>query len=299
MLVDTHCHLHFPEFDADRAAVQARAAAVGVGHCVTIGTNLATSRQAVEIARRTPGVSATVGWHPHDAAAWQEAAWESLQTLSGDPVVVAIGEVGLDYYRDLSPRPAQRAVFRRMIGLARERGLPLVLHSRSAGAPGVVPSADVVLRDPRQGTSASSDSHEAHDDLLTVLSEEWPAPIRGVMHCFSGDAALARRCVEMGLYISFACNLLYKSSDALREAAVVVPSDRLLTETDAPFLPPPDRRGARNEPAAVRAVAEGLAALRGVSVEAIADCAWRNAVTLFGRRLEASSLSDAPSRAIG
>ncbi len=260
MLVDTHCHLHFPEFDVDRDAVLSRAVAAGVGHCVTIGTDLETSRRGVELARRTPGVSATVGWHPHDAAGWSDEAVPALEALSADSAVVAIGEVGLDYFRDLSPRPRQQEVFRQMIRLARRRRLPLVLHGR-----------------------------EAHGDLLAILTEEWPAPLRGVMHCFSGDAALVRRCVEMGLFISFASNLLYKSSGILREAARVVPDDRLLVETDAPFLPLPDRRGERNEPSAVRAVAEGLAALRGVTVEEMGACTTRNAAALFGRRVQEST----------
>ncbi len=272
MLIDTHCHLHFPEFDEDRAATLGRAASAGVSHCVTIGTDLETSRRSVALARQTPGVSATVGWHPHDAQQWTDGAWGELTQLSSDPVVVAIGEIGLDYYRDLSPRLAQQEVFRRMIRLAREHQLPLVLHSRSAAAPGIA--------------SSKGDSREAHADLLAILREEWTPPLRGVMHCFSGDAALVERCVAMGFYISFACNLLYKSSGVLREAAIAVPEDRLLTETDAPFLSPPDRRGRRNEPAAVRVVAEGLAVLRGVSVEALAASTVRNAAALFGRRLQ-------------
>lgn len=269
MLIDTHCHLHFPEFDEDRAATLGRAAAAGVGHCVTIGTDLETSRRSVALARQTPGVSAAVGWHPHDAQQWTEEGWSELGRLSADPTVVAIGEIGLDYYRDLSPRPAQQEVFRRMIRLAREHQLPVVLHSR-----------------------------EAHADLLAILREEWTPPLRGVMHCFSGDAALVERCVAMGLYISFACNLLYKSSGVLREAAIAVPEDRLLTETDAPFLSPPDRRGRRNEPSAVRAVAEGLAALRSVSVEALAASAARNAAALFGRRLQEPLAAAAAPRSV-
>jgi TatD DNase family protein len=251
-LFDTHAHLHFPEFDADRDAMLARARGAGVRRMLTIGTELESSRAAVAMAAREADVWATVGIHPHDAAAAGAAALEAIERLAAEPRVVAVGEIGLDYFRDLSPRPEQQRVFRALLELARRVGKPVVIHCR-----------------------------EAHEDVLRMLEEARVADVGGIMHCFSGDAAIARRCLDLGLVISLAGPLTYPNARALPEVARFVPADRLVVETDCPFLPPQGHRGKRNEPAYLAITAARVAELRGERLEDVAARMTANACALL------------------
>jgi TatD DNase family protein len=252
-LFDTHAHLHFPEFDADRDAMLARARASGVRRMVTIGTEPASSRAAVELAAREAEVWATVGIHPHDAAEADAAALAEIERLASEPRVVAVGEIGLDYFRDLSPRQDQQRVFRALLAVARRVAKPVVVHCR-----------------------------DAHDDVLAILAEERVAEVGGIMHCFSGDVAVARRCLDLGLSISLAGPVTYPNARALPEVARFVPADRLVVETDCPFLPPQGHRGKRNEPAYLAITAGRVAELRGEPVEALAARMTANACALLG-----------------
>jgi TatD DNase family protein len=252
-LFDTHAHLHFPQFADDLPAVLERARAAGVRRQVTVGTDPETSRAALAIAAREPDVWATVGIHPHDAAAADEAAFAALAALARQPRVVAIGEIGLDFFRNLSPPQVQESVFRRMLGLAREVGKPVVVHCR-----------------------------EAHAEVLRVLAEERVGEIGGVMHCFSGDLEVARRCLDLGLLISLAGPVTYPRARALPEVARYVPADRLVLETDCPYLPPQGHRGQRNEPAYLALTAARVAELRGEPLARLAERTTANACRLFG-----------------
>ena len=252
-LFDTHAHLHFPDFADDLPAVVERARAAGVRAMVTIGTDRETNRAVVELAKQYPDVWATVGIHPHDAGNAAEADFEEIERLARDEFwVVGFGEMGLDFFRDLSPRDAQAKVFRRQIDIARRVRKPLIIHCR-----------------------------DAHDETLAILGEERAGETGGVMHCFSGDVAIARRCLDLGLYISLAGPVTYKNARALPDVARFVPEDRLVVETDCPYLPPTPHRGKRNEPAYVALTAEHVARLRGADPEALGDRLTANAASLF------------------
>ena len=253
-LFDTHAHLHFPDYADDLDAVLERAHAAGVCGMVTIGTDRETNQAVVALARRLPNVWATVGIHPHDAGDAVEADFAEIEELArSEKRVVGIGEMGLDYFRNLSPPEAQRQVFRRQIHMARDLGKPVVIHCR-----------------------------DAHDDTLAILADERAGEIGGVMHCFSGDVEIARRCLDLGLFISLAGPVTYKNARALPEVARFVPDDRLVVETDCPYLPPTPHRGKRNEPAYVALTAAFVAELRGVDPEALGATITANAATLFG-----------------
>jgi TatD DNase family protein len=253
-LIDTHAHLHFPEFAADLDDVLARARAAGIVRLVTVGTDRETNRAAVELAERRPEVFATVGIHPHDAALSTDADVDAMEALArSSPKVVALGEMGLDFFRNLSPHDVQERVFRRQLGLARRLGKPVVVHCR-----------------------------DAHVETLAVLSEERVGEVGGVMHCFSADVDVARRCLDLGLSISLAGPVTYKNARALPDVARFVPEDRLVLETDCPFLPPHPHRGHRNEPAYVTLTAAHVARLRGVAADTVGEATTRNAARLFG-----------------
>ena len=253
-LFDTHAHLHFPDYAEDLDAVLERARAAGVRGMVTIGTDRDTNRATVEMARRLPDVWATVGIHPHDAAEATEADFEEMERLAGEePRVVGFGEMGLDFFRDLSPRDVQEKVFRRQIDIARRARKPLVVHCR-----------------------------DAHAETLAVLTDERAGEVGGVMHCFSGGVEIARRCLDLGLYISLAGPVTYKNARALPDVARFVPQDRLVVETDCPYLPPAPHRGKRNEPAFVTLTAALIAELRREDPEALSDALTANAAKLFG-----------------
>ena len=252
-VIDSHCHLDM-DFAADREAVLARARAAGVDAMVTIGASGAfeANHHAVALAAAHAPIHATVGVHPHEAASVDDDVVARIAALAAEPKVVAIGETGLDYHYEHSPRPAQREAFARFIQLARRLGLPIVVHLR-----------------------------EADDDAVAVLRAERGDEIGGVIHCFSGDAAGARRFLDLGFHISFSGIVTFKTADALREAARLVPADRLMIETDAPFLAPIPYRGRRNEPALVLQTAATLAEVRGESLAEVAQATSANTRRLF------------------
>jgi TatD DNase family protein len=251
-LFDTHAHLHFPGFDDDRDAVLERARAAGVRRMVTIGTDAETTRAALALAARERDVWATAGVHPHDAAESDEAAQAEVERLAAEPRVVAIGEIGLDFFRDLSPRETQERVLRRFVALARRLRKPVVVHCR-----------------------------DAHDATLAILAEEHVGDVGGIMHCFSGDEDIARRCLDLGLLISLAGPVTYPNARALPDVARFVPADRLVVETDCPFLPPQGYRGKRNEPAYLAITAARVAELRGEPLAELAARTTENARRLF------------------
>jgi TatD DNase family protein len=255
MLVDSHCHLDFPDFASELDAIVARAGAAGVGHMVTISTRVRRQPQVLAIAERFPNVTCSVGTHPHHAHEELDITVADLVERARHPKIVAIGEAGLDYHYDNSPRAAQEQGFRTHIAAARESGLPLVIHAREADA-----------------------------DVARILEEEaGKGAFRAVLHCFTGGPELARRALALGASISFTGIVTFKNSTALREIAKSVPADRFLVETDAPYLAPPPYRGKRNEPAYVVEVAKVLAEVRGVSLEEIARQTTENFFRLFAK----------------
>lgn len=256
-LFDTHAHLSRGWFGDDGGvdALVARAAEAGVSRITTIGAGgeLAICEEAVAVAERHPQVYAAIGYHPHQAAAWTEEAMASLKRLAAHPKVRAIGETGLDYHYMYSPRETQLEVFRRFVALACEVELPLVIHSR-----------------------------DADEDTIAVLEEGGAERCGGVIHCYSSGWELARRALDLGFYISFSGMVTFKNAGVLREAATRVPADRLLVETDAPFLAPIPHRGKQNEPAWVTHTARVLAEARGESLEALAESTTANACRFYG-----------------
>jgi TatD DNase family protein len=255
MLVDSHCHLDFPDFAAELDAVVARAGAAGVGHMVAISTRVRRQPQVLAIAERFPNVSCSVGTHPHHAHEELDITVSDLVERARHPKIVAIGEAGLDYHYDNAPRAAQEQGFRTHIAAARESGLPLVIHAREADA-----------------------------DVARILEEEaGKGAFPAVLHCFTGGPELARRALALGASISFTGIVTFKNSAALREIAKSVPADRFLVETDAPYLAPPPYRGKRNEPAYVVEVAKVLAEVRGVTPEEIARQTTENFFRLFAK----------------
>jgi TatD DNase family protein len=238
-LVDSHCHLNDPQFDVDRDAVIARAQAAGVDHMMVI--------DAPEFAEPYPFLYATIGVHPHEASKATEATYDRMRNFAGSPKVLAVGEIGLDYHYDFSPRNMQHQVFARQLAFAAEIRKPIVIHTR-----------------------------EAWDDTLAAVAEAGGLPHGGIMHCFTGDAAQARQALDMGFHLAFGGVLTFPKAESVREAARITPEDRLLVETDCPYLAPVPFRGKRNEPAFVAETARRLAAVRGTSVESIAEATTRN-----------------------
>ncbi|MCL5256266.1 MAG: TatD family hydrolase [Chloroflexi bacterium] len=254
MLIDTHCHLDLEPLDSQVDEVVERAREAGVAAMIVVGIEPFSWESVLNIAHPRPGLYAALGLHPNYTAGADDATWDTLaQLLTGDKVV-AIGETGLDFYRDKSPKETQIEAFKRHIRLARELALPLIIHSR-----------------------------EADDTALEILESEAHGT-RGVMHCFSGSYEMALRCIGLGYYISLAGPLTYKNAGARRDIAGRLPLDRLVLETDSPFLSPEPYRGRANEPARVRLVAEALAAARGISVEEVIQATGKNARALFGIR---------------
>jgi TatD DNase family protein len=255
MLIDSHCHLDFPDFAPELDAVVARAEAAGVRHIVTISTRVKRHAQILAIAEKYPSVTCSVGTHPHHADEELDITAADLVSRSTHPKVVAIGEAGLDYHYDNSPRDAQSQGFRTHIAAARATQLPLVIHTR-----------------------------EADEDCARILEDEMgKGPFPAVLHCYTGGAELARRAVALGCYIGFTGIVTFKNSAALREIAKAVPTDRFLVETDAPYLAPLPFRGKRNEPAYVVEVAKVLADVRGTSFEQICSQSTDNFFRLFSK----------------
>jgi len=257
MFVDSHCHLTDEQFDGDREAVLVRARAAGVSRFLVIGAtgDFSHNEKAVALARENPDVFAVVGVHPHDAKNITAETYARLRELAQAPEVVGLGETGLDFYYDNSPREEQRTHFRAFIRLARELGLPLSMHVR-----------------------------EAYGEAVETLRVEGEGQVRGVMHCFTGSVDEARALLDLDLCISFSGIVTFKSAQALREVAQVVPLDRLLIETDCPLLAPVPYRGKRNEPAYVIQVAKTLAEVKGLTLTEIAAATRRNTEALFVAR---------------
>ena len=258
-LVDTHTHVQMRQFNADRAAVVRAALADGVTRMVVPGTDVATSRDALTLARAFPGqVFAAAGTHPHDADGFDAQALAGTRALAREPEVVAIGEIGLDFYRNLSPRAAQFEAIIQQIGLARELDLPIILHNR-----------------------------DSHAEMIETLKAH-ARGARGVFHCFIGDRQMARDALDLGYYLSFAGPVTYPKNTELMDVAAWAPLDRILVETDAPYLTPAPYRGKRNEPRHVALTARHIAGLRKIAFEELAEATSSNAATLF-------RLPDAPS----
>jgi TatD DNase family protein len=252
-LIDSHCHLDFPDFAEELDAVVERARVAGVERLVTISTRVRRGAQLVEIADRFPNVYFTIGTHPHQAAEEPELDTAAMRSFAAHSKCVGIGEAGLDYHYDYAPRDLAAAVFRAQIAMARELELPLVIHAR-----------------------------EADDDVAAILREEMAAgAFQAVLHCFTSSRALAETGLELGLYVSFSGVLTFKNSGELRAIARDVPLDRVLVETDAPFLAPVPHRGRRNEPAFVVETARALAEAKGVDGSTIAAATRANTLRLF------------------
>lgn len=254
-LIDTHCHIQTAEFAADLDQVLTRAAAEGVTRLIVVGGagDLSTNDDAVALAQKHANLYATVGMHPHDAKDVSEGDMERLKEMTDHPKVLAVGETGLDFYYDHSPRRVQIDMFGRFVDLALETKLPIVVHNR--------------------------DSDREVADVLRVRGQ---GNLTGVIHCFTGDHDAAREFLDLGFYLSFSGIVTFKSADTLRAVAQWVPLDRILIETDSPYLAPVPKRGKRNEPAYVRFVAATLAEVRGVPVEEMARVTCENAAALFG-----------------
>lgn len=256
-LVDTHCHLMDPAFGADREAVLQRAGDAGLAAMLLVGYDLASSRDAINFARQLPGTRAAVGIHPNSAAEASAADFAALAELARSPEVVAIGETGLDNYREFTPPARQREAFNWHLALADELDLPIIIHNREADA-----------------------------DILAIASS---ARVRGVLHCFSShDVAYLQHMLALGFYVSFAGPLTFKKATRTREMAARVPTDRLLVETDCPYLAPEPHRGRRNEPAFVRDTATCLAGVVGTSLDELTTTLWANTLTAFPTFAEAA-----------
>jgi TatD DNase family protein len=255
MFVDSHAHIDGPEYDDDRDAVITRAQESGVKTILNVGTGDPHSdafARTVQLAKEHENIYAAIGVHPHDARLYDDAAEAKLNELMAQSSkVIAWGEIGLDYHYDNSPREMQREVFRRQLRAANARGLPVVIHTREADA-----------------------------DTIEILQEG--QPLAGIMHCFSGSLELARGAMELGFYISFSGNITFKKAEDLRAIAAEIPLERILVETDCPYLTPVPFRGKRNEPARVVDVARGLAKVRGMSLEEIGQVTSANFAALFG-----------------
>ncbi|MCS6831156.1 MAG: TatD family hydrolase [Armatimonadota bacterium] len=249
---DTHCHLNHPDFAHDAQQVWSRAQEAGVHQAIVVGYDLASSEAAIQIATAYDGCWASVGVHPHDAAQCTQDALSLLQQRALQPQVAAIGEIGLDYYRNLSPKNVQQQAFERQIQIASQLNLPVIIHCRNA-----------------------------YDDLLDILSRH---PLPGVLHCFSGELHHARRAVEMGWYLGIGGVATFKNAHSLREVVQQTPLERLLLETDAPYLAPVPHRGKRNEPSYIPLIAEVVASLKNIPIEEVARITTQNARCLF--RLE-------------
>ncbi len=255
MLVDSHCHLDFPDFEGDLETVVTRAANAGVGYMVTICTHVTKFDQVRDVAERFANMWCTVGIHPHNAGTEPETPAETLVAMAAHPKVVALGETGLDFYYDHSPRDRQERAFRAHIQAARETGLPIVIHTR-----------------------------DADDDIARILRDEHAkGAFPGLIHCFSSGPALAGAVLDLGLYISVSGIVTFKKADELRETVRNVPVERLLVETDSPYLAPAPHRGKRNEPAYTALTAAAVAELKGLKADDFAQATTENFFRLFSK----------------
>jgi TatD DNase family protein len=253
MLIDSHCHLDMKDFDKDREAVISRAKKDGIVHMISIGIDVGSSQSAIDLARRYEFISATVGCHPHDADECGPEDLKMLSHMAAEPEVVAWGEIGLDYYRNYSKKENQRKIFQVQLELAQRAELPVIIHDR-----------------------------DAHEEVYATLEKMGKGERKGVIHCFSGDRDLAEAFIALGYYISIPGTVTYKKAHQIKEVAAKIPLDRMLVETDAPFLAPVPRRGKRNEPLFVIHTAREIAKLRDIPFETVAEQTTRNARTIFG-----------------
>lgn len=249
-MIDTHCHLDFPDYNPDRSEVISRAKENGVGYLVNIGSSLKGSRDSVALAKQFNNVYAACGIHPHDADTTTDESIAEIKNLAANEKVVAIGEIGLDYYKNYSLPENQIRLFRKLNHLAKELGLPVVIHCRNS-----------------------------EKGVLQVLREE--RPVKAVVHCFSGDELFLKACLELGFFVSFTCNITYKKAQGLRDVLKLVPLERLMLETDAPFLPPEGMRGKRNEPKYVKELCEEVARIKGLPFAEIERVTTANAIAFF------------------
>jgi TatD DNase family protein len=254
MWIDSHAHLEMKEFDSDRPQVIERAIVQGVTGIITIGTDLESSLKALALAKTYRNIWATVGFHPHDAASFNPEILLQLSGLTKDPLVVAVGEIGLDFYRNLSPQKQQKEVFRQLIHLARAVNLPIIIHDR-----------------------------EAHEEVLAILREERAWEIGGVFHCFSGDWEMAKQCLDLNFFLSVTGAVTYKKSSVLEEVVRRAPLEFLLLETDAPYLTPHPFRGQRNEPAYLVHTAEQVAGIKGIPLSELSHVVLQNICRAFKR----------------
>jgi TatD DNase family protein len=252
MFTDSHTHLDSPKFAEDREQVIQRALDLGVTRMINVGFNRETIPSTLQLADSYEGIYAAIGWHPQDAADMKADDLDWIESLCRNNKVVAIGEIGLDYYWDTSPREVQQQVFREQIRLARKLGKPVVIHNR-----------------------------DAHADVVAILKEERADEVGGVMHCFSGSWEIAKECLKLGFYISFGGPITYKNAKQPKEVLAQVPLDRLLIETDSPYLTPHPHRGKRNESGYVTLVAQAAAEIKGIDLEEIAKITTQNAADLF------------------
>ncbi|TQS75352.1 TatD family deoxyribonuclease [Ornithinibacillus gellani] len=253
MLFDTHVHLNAYQFEDDMEATIERAFEAGVRYMVVVGFDRETIPRALEIAEAYDTIYAAVGWHPVDAIDMTDEDLDWLEKQAAHPKVVALGEMGLDYHWDKSPKDIQKDVFRKQIALAKKIKLPIIIHNR-----------------------------EATEDIIEILQEENAKEIGGIMHCYNDSVDYVQACLDMNFYISLGGPVTFKNAPLPKEVAVQVPLDRLLIETDAPYLAPHPNRGKRNEPAYVKLVAEKIAELRGLSVDELSGATTKNALTFFG-----------------
>lgn len=253
MLIDTHAHLNAIQYQEDLEEVIERAQSEGVEIIVVVGFDRETITRAIELADTYEFIYATVGWHPVDAIDMTDEDLKWIEELCSHPKVVALGEMGLDYYWDKSPKDIQKEVFRKQIALAKKVKLPIIIHNREATA-----------------------------DIIEILEEEKASEVGGIMHCFTGSVEVAKQCMDMNFYISFGGPVTFKNAKKPKEVAAEIPLDRLLIETDCPYLTPHPFRGKRNEPSYVKYVAEQIAELKGVSFEEIAQKTSDNAKRFFG-----------------
>lgn len=252
MLFDTHVHLNARQFEDDREETIQRAFDAGVQYMTVVGFDRETIPLAIEIAESYESIYAAIGWHPVDAIDMTEEDLQWIEQLLAHPKVVAVGEMGLDYHWDKSPKDVQKEVFRKQIRLAKKVNMPIVIHNR-----------------------------EATEDILTILEEEDAKEVGGIMHCYNDAARYIERCLDMNFYISFGGTVTFKNAPLPKEAAAEVPLDKLLVETDSPFLAPHPKRGKRNEPSYVKLVAEKIAEIKEISVKEIENITTNNAFKIF------------------
>lgn len=250
MLIDTHCHLDFPEFDHDRDEVIRRAALAGINYIVNVGSSIEGSKKSLELAAKYNNIYAVVGVHPHEADSTDIDVKPVIEALAKNNKVSAIGEIGLDYYRNFSGPENQRKLFINLLRLAKDLGLPVVLHSR-----------------------------QAEEDTLRLIKDF--LPLRAVVHCFSSNEHFLKSCLDLGFFISFTCNITYKKAQNLRDIVKITPLEKMMLETDGPYLSPEGLRGKRNEPANVLLLAKEVSKIKEISLEEISQATSRNAKLFF------------------